>query len=296
MKKVKLDTVKNSPSYTQNGQTSDIRFSMLNRTEDGFKELHYRVMCREYLGDCVVFAHRNMDVPTIYGFSLKGKRAALNETIFSLHFDANTGSRQRVIDNLSMIHKVESSMDLKKTVLYDVEGVGILENSALVVVGSEVWMSSPFLLSMYTWMFRLLTYPTTCDNIDDHIVELARLNNSTDASTLKNWVIVYKDKITFSQILKNYKKILGKNRLTGLDDARLLSSPEESSDIINNVDGIDYFVNWYVGFNHNSHGLIKLFENYSYIVGGTYKKYACKSIGYEWANNLKELIENGSNG
>ena len=84
MKTVNLIVNNESRTYSQSGQTSDINFMFLKRTEGGFEELYKRMRCRDYFGEMVVASHWNIAQYETYSFSMLNDKASIEETLLSL--------------------------------------------------------------------------------------------------------------------------------------------------------------------------------------------------------------------
>ena len=207
MKKVNLEVISNPSLYNQNPQTSDIHFSFLNRTDNGFKELFYRVKCREYLGDAITAAHCNQDSPRIYGFELKDKRASIDEMLLSVSFGEE--SKSNFLKKIGIIREAEKLVGLPKDKWTEVYSVNVQTPdhvNKFVVVGDKFWCSSPLLVSIYTLLLRSLTYSINRVRLSTHLKAMENLSG-VDGDQFKSikgygvdWIFLLKN---LSNIIKD---------------------------------------------------------------------------------------------
>jgi hypothetical protein len=284
LKKVTLDKITEYCYYNQVSQTSEIQWALLNKVDkDHYKELHLQVKCREYFGDAVVCGHLDIDTPTIYGFSLKDKRIALNETLLSVCLPVN--KQQPFLKHFKLLRRFERAAGWKITRVYSTQ-----HSDKLVIVGSKKWVSSPLLISLYTAIIRSFTYDTPCDTWDEHIKELSTYFGN-DAYTFNS---ISTSDVDISLLLNNSNRIFKENPLTGLNDATLIANKQHISDDYTNVPlawKIGPAYTWNVSINHANHGIvtfcdnIKLYKQTPAIDEGWLKR----RIGGSWLQNYLEI-------
>jgi hypothetical protein len=294
LKEVDLEIVTEYDYYNQVPQTSEIQWSMLNRLpgKDKFKELHTKVLCREYFGDVVVCANLDIDVPEIYGFKLKDKRASVKETLLSVSMSA--AKIPSFLNHFKILRRIEKQMGIKMTHRYRTQHND--DNyTKLVLVGDKKWMSSPLLISIYTQLIRSFTYNTPSDSLASHIKALIAPGASgNDVNAFRK----FKDsKLDLVHLLTNIDKVLDKKPLTGVDDKQLIQRKEDISTQCSCVTlkytsraDFNSVVSWSIYDNHSNHGIVSFCENLrSREVGGEEVKYAENRIGTSWTDNYAAL-------
>lgn len=297
MKKVNLEVISNPSPYNQNPQTSDIHFSFLNRTDNGFKELFYRVKCREYLGDAITAAHCNQDSPRIYGFELKGKRASIDEMLLSVSFGEE--SKSNFLKKIRIIREAEKLVGLPKdkwTEVYSVNAQTPDHINKFVVVGNKFWCSSPLLVSIYTLLLRSLTYSTNRVRLSTHLKAMESLSG-VDGGQFRS---IKEYGVDWIFLLKNLGNIIKDHPITGIDDSHFFSKISEGYLLNNGIYGMshpttgDNKYSWDVDTCHYSHGIVKLSERVKYITGNS-QLYS--GLGMDWALKYVSILKEskGSN-
>jgi len=297
--KTTLEVVVESCTYNQNPQTSDITYSLLNRTgKNSFKELHYPVKCREYFGDSLVMAVADKDLPSIYGFRLINKRQALDETIFSVTLPTYDQNSIRVYDffvnQLKYLRKIEKGMGIplkERSKFYEIDK-SFNDYRKIVVVSPKEWQSSPLLISIYTLILRLFTYILH----DDKMITLKkRMDSIADISGGVDGTYCTQVKpIDIQFILNNYKAILGENPMTGLNDDVILDkvSSYSTDDLVNfikEIDNKEITINYSIANNHSQHGLVSFVDRVKYHNNHDCPAFILRSVGIEWSINYCKL-------
>ena len=286
MNTVNLQVITNPSLYNQNTQTSDIEFSLLNRDGGGFKELHYQVRCREYLGDCVVASYVDRNTPRIYGFELVNKRAAIDETLLSI-----TGSQitlERVIRKLKVIIDLEKQIGLKEDEYTQIYGTQFSDK--LVIVGNKVWMSSPVMISLYTLVIRCLTYDTRCVKVVNLLKEISKKYGiAVDGTQL--YRIFNNYLFDFPFFFANWRDILGDNPLTGLNDDQFTHWVSNGSYIDSyELDYDSGCILWNIDECHSYTGIAHMSRK-AYLLKNNKDLYETTHPGLTWARNYLALKE-----
>lgn len=294
LKTVILTEITNESPYTQSGQTSDIEFSILNRVnKNSFRELHYQVKCREYLGDANVAAHLNKDTPIIYGFRLVGERMPLDESLFSL--SVKEDSYNNLIANMHIINDLEKEMKILKKDQSKLFDTGLFNQltgrKKLVLVGPSDWMKSPLTVSLYSFIIRILTYKQGHDTIEDFLKKSNITGSDSSYCTrLKNLNVRF--------LLKNIDEVLGENPVSGINDDFLYNSEE----VFTTSNEIDLKFIWKekerrasygIWKNHGEHGFVSLLIRVNSVVDFTKKdfNFHYTPVGFTWAINYDKLLK-----
>lgn len=299
MKTVNLKVVTQKSLYNQNPQTSEIKFSLLKRKgRFSFEELHYHVQCREYFGDTLFAAHLDKDLPTIYGFSLRGKRMSLDETIFSISLpnspDNNNGYTS-FIRGLKLLRNLEKIMGipLKNRSKYYLTDKKEDNNDKLVVVSPKEWSYSTLLISLYTFILRLTTYKVNETlSLKKYMREVEKSYNGNDVGLINRL-----DLLDINFLLKNYKEILGSDSMTGLDDVKIGEFAFDYSDYCRSIDfnydlsdygkSVNQIGSWSMLDNHNLHGILNFNITLALIKKQGYN--IPPRFNYKWAVNYSKL-------
>jgi len=137
------------------------------------KQCHPFVLCRDFLHDAVK-AHLNKNRWQIHGFIYEyGKYPAVDMDMMRMlvrkKFYTSKPTKQAIEGATKKIKKFEEDMvDFSLRLIHHYEDIGDIEeksvvdtdtdpngNPVFIFTGSPVWMSSPFLVSMYTYLIRL---------------------------------------------------------------------------------------------------------------------------------------------
>ena len=146
-------------------QQIQMQFAFLSSPEDGNKQCHPFVLCRDFLHDAVK-AHLNKNKWHIHGFTYEfGKYPAIcMDNMLMLVRRKITGTpevkeaatkefEQSIKRGLKLLHHYEKIAKLPKSVIEEVEDKG--KNPVIIFTGDPIWMSNTFLISMYTYLIRM---------------------------------------------------------------------------------------------------------------------------------------------
>lgn len=224
MTDIKVEWFQSGDDLAEIYQNTQMQFSFLSPEKDGNKQCHLFVLCRDFLHDAVR-AYITKGSCNIYGFrynyktnppismgsmrmlvTKKGLSGAKNVTDFSKYMECA----------VSLLNHYEKMVKWKKShckkVIDDKKHVWLF-------TGSSMWVSSPFLISMYSFLIRLATNENIISGFKDNDDLMNKykilLNNGTtgnDITYLKDcW-----DKMHL--VLKASKKLffLGEDKLDGV--------------------------------------------------------------------------------
>lgn len=235
IKEVEVDWFTKTLPLNQIYQPTQMQFSFLSSPKDGNKQCHPFVLCRDYLHDAVRCSY-NKNSCDIYGFTFaydKNPPLDLNYTRMLVTMkDMPTdgvetfGNKMKLA--LKILHNYEDLAGWRKSRLYKVKS----NNSKVwLFVSTNMWMKSPSLVSMYSFLIRLgdkyteLKDFTDNEDLKSKLSKLAgKPNDNTihpdnDISYLKNtWnkldkVIECRDELLFGKGKPDilYKDNLGIN-------------------------------------------------------------------------------------
>lgn len=147
---MKIELYKESGSYCEIYQDSDLKFALTAEQEDGtIEQVHDFIKCRDFLCDAIVATQLNIKSPQIWGYSYPGdkKPAITHHTVLIL-----SGSNfSHLEDHLKFLNEFEKENNLELSVLTDVEG-----SKYKIIYGDKFWMNSTVTISMYTHILRCL--------------------------------------------------------------------------------------------------------------------------------------------
>jgi hypothetical protein len=156
LKKVKVELWKQSGYLNEIGQPTGMHYAFLSSKDDGYKQCHQWIKCRDFLHDAFR-SHITGKTEPIFGFSYKkGTNPPLDLTRMRMMIKKVGGSglsTRKVMDSaLDIIRCVEKSGGIKPlSNLYCAS-----ENEDIYIfMGGDDWMESTFMISFYTLLIRL---------------------------------------------------------------------------------------------------------------------------------------------
>jgi hypothetical protein len=194
-------------------QQTGMQFALLGPLDKKVhKQCHPFVLCRDFLHDAVK-AHLNKSKWQIHGFIYEyGKYPAVDMDMMRMlvrkKFYTSKPTEVTIKGAAGKIKKFEEDMvDFSLRLIHHYENIGGIEeksiidkdiddvgNPVFIFTGSPVWMSSPFLVSMYTYLIRLgdkeIVSFETDDDLRKGYQDLMKdtKGNDNDISYLrKNW-------------------------------------------------------------------------------------------------------------
>ena len=228
-------------------QSVGIQFALLSAPKNGYKQCHPLVKCRDFLQDAVrcVIPNNGISECKIYGFKYGNTINPLVDLnkmrmlVTYLDKDLNmTDSSIKMLYALKLIHHYEKVMDLKvKTRQKQIKHKDF-KNPIWIFTGNKIWIESPVLISLYTFLIRLgdkkieFTNHTGLENIYKQLVE----DNIDDIGRIKDNDIRYLKTIgpKLGLFIKNYKEILFKGKFDRmfLDTTTSINSFHDNSGIL----------------------------------------------------------------
>lgn len=160
---MKIDWFSSGKGVSEIYQQVNIQFAFLSSPKDGDKQCHDFIKCRDFLHDAVK-AHLNKNFWKIYGFEYEyGKNPPICMEAMNMlvRRQIGSGERSKVVKDfrnimkysLTLLHHYERIMRVSKTKVVNTEDEQ--ENPVVIFTGDPVWVSSPFLVSAYTYLIRM---------------------------------------------------------------------------------------------------------------------------------------------
>jgi len=144
-------------------QNTGMCFSFLSSPTDGTRQCHEWVKCRDYLQDAVRTTLTG-NPTAIYGFrfdtsnppvDLKKMRMLVSRYDMNKEADVQTFKR-KMGSSLVLLNHFEKHAGIALSKLKEADPDGQKKRKAVFLfIGSAIWMKSPFLVSMYTYLIRL---------------------------------------------------------------------------------------------------------------------------------------------
>lgn len=208
-----MEKIKKVIAYVKNQtlnelyQKSGMRFAFISAPKDGNMQSTPWVKCRDYLHDAFrAFIHK--DACGIYGFSYNAKTDPpidTRRTRMLVKDDSlsDTCIKKNVLNGVKIINIYEEIAGLKtKTRRYQVSpGIWVIN-------GPNLWLRSPALTSMFTFLLRLGELQLNFSNIEELEEEFSKIkdpNPKNDKDNDLKYLCATWDKMAL--ILENYEAI-----------------------------------------------------------------------------------------
>lgn len=252
MTKKKVEWISKTTNLNEIYQPSNMRFSFVNIINNKLYQCHQWVKCRDYLHDVIRSTLTDKD-SNIYGFiftkndikpDLNNIRllVAQPEQPTSKWFEL----RRTLTRSLKYIHHFESIINEGYSKIEKVKGIEGTKH-VWMFTGPKFWLSTPYFVSLYTFLIRLGTKNITKKINTENIFEGLPDTLSHDDNYLKK--------------IKNY----------------VLKLIEHRYDIENYKDGFaeSYYTNLSISSFHNYMGIVSLCSNQTPLenLNTNFKKY-----------------------
>jgi len=140
-------------------QQVNVQFAFLTSPKDGDMQCHDFIKCRDFLHDAVK-AQLNKNKWTIYGFTYEyGKNPPVCMEAMNMLIrmpggkSAEKAFRKFIKRSKKLLYHYEDMMKIERSkVVDDHDKSG---NPVAIFKGDPIWMSSPFLVSAYTYLIRM---------------------------------------------------------------------------------------------------------------------------------------------
>ena len=145
---------KSDTSYSETPQQKNLRFSFANLDvkNNTVIEVFPPVRCRDFLGDCL-YSEETKKYICIYGFRFDPQINKLDKdkTRFILEFPNLETLNLFLINNL-LLNSIEEQNNIQKTTF------SRIEDTILLSEGDPFWMKAIFLISLYSFLFKVMCY------------------------------------------------------------------------------------------------------------------------------------------
>jgi hypothetical protein len=158
----KVEWFKNPNSLSEIYQKTGIIFTFVAKTKDGFAACHEWAKCRDFLHDAV--RSQITGKPSqIFGFrfnpaknpNIDMKRTRMLVSRDGLRKEQVTAFRNKMVCGLALVNHFEKYAGVSLTKMEEVDATGSKKQVVFMFTGPRMWMLSPCLVSMYTYLLRL---------------------------------------------------------------------------------------------------------------------------------------------
>lgn len=224
-KLVKVKWFKSSRDLSEIYQPTGMVFAFVSSPAEGSSVCHEWVKCRDFLHDAVRSQITDKKCG-IYGFSFEPgvnpkldlKRIRMAVSKHGLKPDNINDFRNKMKASLTLLNHFEKQENMMLSKLQEIDSTNSGKSAVFLFTGSSIWMSSPFLVSMYSFLIRLGDKELKFENKDELIQLLKALSDDAKAGKISDNDAVYLgaswDKLHI--ILKNRIKLF--KRENGVHD------------------------------------------------------------------------------
>lgn len=156
--KVKILPSKSQAHFVEESQDKKIFMCYATKLEKNvFQKLHHMAICRDYFGDAIYSEQSGREI-SIFGFHWGPKYPDLKLDRDKTRFcfkgsdEDDLGNLEK---NLSILNKIEKKNGLVPTTFLEGEKEKGWE---IIIEGDSKWMSSIFLISLYTYLLKCMCY------------------------------------------------------------------------------------------------------------------------------------------
>lgn len=142
--------------YAEIYQNQKVQFSYASKKDDTYEQLNPFFICRDFLGDVLYAEEENKEV-AVYGFEWNPKKKKIDRDATRLLLtSASEGHLTNIVANYgAILEPIEKKNDFEPTKLTLLHQD---KKSYLVVEGDAVWQSSIFLMSLFSFFMKVLSY------------------------------------------------------------------------------------------------------------------------------------------
>ena len=184
-KETTIEWFKAPKSLSEIYQQTGMLFAFVSPPGKGLKVCHEWVKCRDFLHDAV----RSQITGTscaIYGFTfdpkknpqidLKKMRMLVSKD--GLKEEDIAGFRRKMQAGLTLVNHFEKHAKVALSKLEEIDPKGSNKKSVYLFTGPQMWMISPFLISMYTFLIRLGDKEITFESAEELKEKLKGLHSA----------------------------------------------------------------------------------------------------------------------
>jgi hypothetical protein len=161
-KQITVEWFKAPKSLSEIYQQTGMLFAFISSPGKGSKVCHEWVKCRDFLHDAMRSQITNTSC-AIYGFTfnpttnpiidLKKTRMLISKD--GLKEEGVAGFKKKMQSGLVLVNHFERYAKVSLSKLEEVDPEGSNKKLVYMFTGPQMWMTSPFLISMYTFLIRL---------------------------------------------------------------------------------------------------------------------------------------------
>jgi hypothetical protein len=161
-KLITVEWFKNPKSLSEIYQQTGMCFAFVSSPKDGRKACHEWVKCRDFLHDAV--RSQIIKKPcSIYGFTFNHsinppidlKKMRMLVSKLDMTNDGIEDFRRKMKCSLILANHFEKLAKTSLTKMEEVDTKGSTKKAVFLFTGPEFWVTSPFMVSMYTFLLRL---------------------------------------------------------------------------------------------------------------------------------------------
>lgn len=161
-KQTAVEWFKTPKTLSEIYQQTGMIFSFISSPENGSKMCHGWVKCRDFLHDAVLSQLTNSSC-SIYGFTFNPdinpiidiRRMRMIVSKDGLKVDDVDKFRTKMQSGLKLVNHFEQYARVSLSKLQELNPKGSNKESVFLFIGPRMWMTSPFLISMYSFLIRL---------------------------------------------------------------------------------------------------------------------------------------------
>lgn len=194
--KIKINKFPEKQALAEIYQSKTVKLSFLRKTaEDTYIECNAPAQCRDFLHDIVFAAQTKIDY-AIYGMSYDSKAHPLDLDVTRICIKMpDRKSAEAFLAHVPYLHAIEASNDLELSRVVPVEDLVIF------IEGSKFWQSSSVLVSLYTFLLRIMAYDVgDSDDVAKGVFE-------KNPDTIDGQYLTKIGLATFSKVLINLKAL-----------------------------------------------------------------------------------------
>ena len=192
-KLVEVEWFKHPKSLSEIYQQTGMIFTFVTEPKGGHKACHEWAKCRDFLHDAVR-SQLTGNSCSIFGFQFDPKTNPHIDTrkmrmLVSKHGlkkDEIPAFRDKMVSALALINHFEKMAKISLTNLQEVNAKGSSKGAVFLFTGPRMWMSSPFLVSMYTFLLRLGDKELKFKNAGELKKELKALHEKSKKGRLQD--------------------------------------------------------------------------------------------------------------
>lgn len=200
-------------------QQVNMQFAFLTSPKDGDRQCHDFIKCRDFLHDAVK-AQLNKNRWQIYGFVYEyGKNPPICMEAMNMLTRMQTKDKKKVKEfretikhSMALLHHYEKMMKVPKSKM--TEDKDAQGNPVAIFKGDPLWMSSPFLVSAYTYLIRMGDKKIKFENNVELIKKYQEEIKTREKAGKRDNDIIYLKDIwnKLDIVLKNSKELFDLNK------------------------------------------------------------------------------------